>query len=121
MPTTRPTRSRPCCQAGTWLAAGHGADDEIRLGADGDGPGQQGVGRVMGQGLLAGEETGERPPRAAVMVADGAAQYRVAGFQRVQDGPLRDRPGDVEPDLAVDAGERAQMGGQDDPDRKSVV
>src|SRR5580704_3251448 len=53
------------------LTAGHGADDEVRLGAGGDGWRERIVGRLVGQVLLAGEKTDERPPRPAVMAADG--------------------------------------------------
>src|ERR1700734_2579862 len=65
------------------LAARHGADDEVRLGAGGYRRGERGVGRFVGQVLLAGEEPHECPPRPAVVAADGAAQGRVAGFERV--------------------------------------
>ena len=68
---------------GRVLAAGHGADDEVGLGAGSDRAGQRVIGRLVRQVLLAGEEPDERPPRPAVMTADGAAQHRVAGFQRV--------------------------------------
>ena len=97
---------------GRVLAAGHGADDEVGLEAGGDGTGQRGVGWLMGQVLLAGEEPDERPPWPAVMIADGAAQHRVAGFQRVQDRPLRDRARDVQADLAVDSGRTRRWDGR---------
>jgi hypothetical protein len=44
------------------LATGHGADDEVGLGAGDDGRVERVVGRLVGQILLAGEETDERPP-----------------------------------------------------------
>ena len=44
----------------TELAAGHGADDQVRLGAGRDGLGQRGVRLVVRQVLLAGEEPDER-------------------------------------------------------------
>jgi Raf kinase inhibitor-like YbhB/YbcL family protein len=59
-------------------------------------------------------------PRAAVMTADGPAQHRVAGLQRVQHRPLGHRAGDVEVHLAVDAGEGPQVRGEHDPDHGSV-
>src|SRR5579875_1696250 len=70
------------CRAGS--PPGHRADDQVRLGAVGDRPGERGVGRLVRQVLLAGEEPDERPPRAAAMTPDRAAQHRVARLQRVE-------------------------------------
>src|ERR1051326_2902379 len=47
------------------LAAGHRAHDQERLGARGDGAGQRGVGRIVREVLLAGEEPDERAAAAA--------------------------------------------------------
>ena len=63
----------------------------------------------MGQVLLAGEEPDERPARPAAVAAYGPAQRRVARLQRVQDGTLGDRAGDVQLDFAVDPGQRPQV------------
>ena len=46
------------------------------------------------------------PAPAAVVVADGAAQHRVAGLQRVEDRALRDRARDLQFHLAADARQR---------------
>ena len=60
------------------------------------------------------------PSRPAVVVADGPAQHRVAGLERVQDSSLRDLSCDVQLYLAVNVGEGAQVGGEHDPDHGSV-
>ena len=54
------------------------------------------------------------------MIADRAAQHRVARLERVEDRALRGLPVDVERHLAVDAGQRAEVEGQHDPDHGSV-
>src|SRR5215469_5563046 len=102
------------------LAAGHGAHDQVWLGASSDRIGQRDVGVFMGQVLLAGEEPDERPARAAVVVADGAAEHRIALLQRVQDGALGDLARHVQLHFAVDMRERAQVSGEDHPDHGSV-
>ncbi len=82
--------------------------------------GQRVVGRVMGQVLLAGEEPDEGTPRATIMITDGPAQHRVAGFQGVQHRPLSHRARDIEVHLPIDAGEGPQVRGEHDPDHGSV-
>ena len=54
------------------------------------------------------------------MIADGAAQHRIAGFQRVEDGARRDRANDGKVYLAVDARQDAQMIREDDVDHGSA-
>jgi hypothetical protein len=54
------------------------------------------------------------------MGADSPAQGGVAGFELVQDGPLCDRADNMQVHLALDAGEGAQVRGQDHPDHGSV-
>src|SRR3984957_6646789 len=94
------------------LATGHGPDDHVRLISVPARPGRRGVGLFVGQVKLAGEEPDERPPRAAVVGADGPPEGRIAGLKLIEDGPLRDR--------AVDAGQSAQVRGQDHPNHGSV-
>ena len=53
-------------------AAGHGPDDQERLGAPNHRLGQRRVGRLVGQVLLAGEEPQERPALLRDVVADRA-------------------------------------------------
>jgi hypothetical protein len=44
----------------------------------------------------------------------------MAGLKLIHDRPLRDRVGDIQVHLAVDAGQGAQVRGQDHPDHGSV-
>ena len=54
------------------------------------------------------------------LVADGAAQHRVPGLQRVEHRALGDLAGDLEFHLTVDAGQRPQVCGQRHPDHVSA-
>src|SRR5437773_3397892 len=98
------------------LAAGHGPDDQERLGARRDGVGQRGVRRLVGEILLAGEEPHERPALLRDVVADRPAQHRIAGLERVEDRARRGDTLDVELHLTVDVRERPQMRREHDPD-----
>ncbi len=60
------------------------------------------------------------PPPAAVLIADRAAQHRVPGLERVEHRTLRDLAGEIELDLALDAGESAQVRGKHDPDHACI-
>src|SRR5688572_8905715 len=102
------------------LAAGHGPDDQERLGAGRDRVGQRGVRRLVGQVLLAGEEPHERSPLVGHVVADRPAQHGMVALERVEDRALRGRSVDVELQLPVDARERPQVRRQHDPDHGSV-
>ena len=87
----------------------------------GDGRGQRRVGVVMGAVLLAGEEADEAPSPAARPVADRPGEHRVARFEGVEDGALGRLPGKLEGNLALDAGEEAELRGQDDPDQLAAT
>src|ERR1022692_1951947 len=102
------------------LAAGNGPYDEKGLRARCDCGGQRGVGRLMGQILLAGEEPHERPALFGDVIADGPAQGRVTGLERVEDRALRDLARNVELHFARDARQDAQMRREHDPDHGSV-
>src|SRR5438270_13632569 len=65
-------------------AAGHGADDHEGFFADDDLEGEGGIGRFVGEVLLAGEEADEGATTQCAVVADGAAQHRVGGLGRVE-------------------------------------
>ena len=41
---------------------------------------------------IADEEAEKGPALLRPMIADGSGQRRVSGLQRIEDGPLRDRP-----------------------------
>src|SRR5271168_3141979 len=74
----------------------------------------------MGQVLLAGEETQERPPLLGDVVADGAAQHGITGFECVEDRALGGWALDLELDLRVDVCQRPQVRWQFDSDHGSV-
>src|SRR5262245_18648166 len=112
--------ARAARAAASWLAARHRAHDQERLVARGHRVGQRGVGGLVGQVLLAGEESDERPALLRHLVADRAAQHRVRRLEGVEDGARGDRRGHVELHLAADLGEGPQVRGQDDADHGSV-
>ena len=95
-------------------------DDQKRLRARRDRVGQRRVRRLVRQILLAGEEPHERPALLRDVIADRAAQHRIAGLERVEDRALRDRALDVELHLAADVRQRPQMRRQHDSDHGSV-
>src|ERR1700720_2141874 len=74
----------------------------------------------MGQILFAGEEPQERSAPLRDVVADRAAQRRIAGLERVEDRALRGLTLDVELHLAVDLRQRPQMCREYDSDHVSV-
>jgi len=98
------------------LAAGNGSDDDNRLFPGCDRIGQRSVWRFVGQILLAGEEAQERPAVKRDLVANGSAQHRIAGFERVEDGALRYGAADFQLHFAADLGQGPEMEGQDDAD-----
>ena len=81
-------------------APGDGAEDDERLGALGDGGGEGGVRGVVGEVLGAGEEADEGSALVGHVVADRAAEDRLAGLQRFQDRAGRRGTCDVELDFA---------------------
>ena len=66
----------------------------------------------MGEVLLTGEEAQEGAALLGVVVADGAAQHGIAGFERVQHRALRDRALDFERHLAADVRQSSEMEGR---------
>jgi hypothetical protein len=72
--------------------------------------GQRSVGRFVGEILLANEKAQEGTALQGDVVTDGSTQHGVAGFEGVEDGPLRDWSGDFEFNLARDVGQGAQVG-----------
>ena len=96
------------------------ADDVEGLRAVGDGVGQRRVGCFVGHILLAGEEAHERAALLCDLVADGAAQHRIAAFQGVENAVLRNRRRYVKRNLGTDSGQRAQMRRQMNANHGSV-
>src|SRR5207244_8094441 len=113
-PTTPPQANR------RGLTAGDGPYDEKGLRPRSDRRGQWGVRRLMGQILLAGEEPQHRPALLRDVVADRAAQHRIAGLERVEDRALRGLTLDLDLHLALDVRQRSQMWRQNAPDHGSV-
>src|SRR6185436_9177011 len=68
----------------------------------------------------AGEEPDEGPTLLRNVIADRAAQHRIAGLEGVEDRSLRDRTLDLELDFARDLGQNPQMRGKNYPDHDSV-
>src|ERR1700724_3696961 len=64
----------------------------------------------MGQVRAAGEETQERTALLRDVIADRAAQHRIACLERIEDRTLGGFALDVDLHLAVDLCERSQMG-----------
>src|SRR5271156_3856413 len=70
--------------------------------------------------FLAGEEAQEGAPLLGDVVADGAAQHGIAGFESIQDGAGSNRARDVQLDISFDAREGAEMRRKHDPDHGRV-
>ena len=105
----------------TASSAGDGPDDDERLLPRCDSIRQRGVGRLVGQIFLAGEEAQERAALLGVVVADGAAQHGIARLKCVQHRTLRDRTIDFERHLAADVGEVSEVEGEDYADHASNI
>jgi len=67
------------------LTPGDGAYDQKRLRPHRDRFGQWGVGRFVGEILLASEEPHERPALFSNVIAERSAEHRIAGLERVKD------------------------------------
>ena len=62
--------------------------------------------------LGAGEEAEEGPALKGDVIANGAAEHGITGFEGVEDGTLGNRTDYFELDLGAGAGQRAEMSGQ---------
>src|SRR5581483_80339 len=115
-------RSRRSVSAAPVLsAARHRSDDQERLASRRDRLRERRVGRLVREVFLAREEAHEGPALARDVVPDRPAQHRKACLERVENRTLRRRFVDVEPQLAVDARQRAQVRRQHDADRHGNV
>jgi hypothetical protein len=90
------------CPSGKRLASSHGAEDDERFGAGGDGVGEGSIGGIVGEVLFAGEEADEGAALLRDVIANGSAQYRIAYLEGVEDRALGNRAGNVELHLALD-------------------
>src|SRR5690348_1686485 len=102
------------------LASSDGAYDEKRLGTGGDGVRKRCVGLLVREILAAGEKAQEGPAQLRDVIADGAAEHRVAGFEGVENGALRDLAGDLEFDFAANVREASQVRREYDANHASV-
>jgi hypothetical protein len=91
------------------LTAGHGPDDQKRLGLTHHIVRQRSIRRFVRQILGAGEESQEWPALLRDMITDRSPQHRVGGLECVQDRALRNRSLNLHPHLAVDLGQRSKM------------
>ena len=96
------------------------ADDAVGLGAGDDRGGERGVGRLVREVLLAGEEPQEGSALLCRMIANRPAQHRVAGLERVKDRALCDGPRNVELHLGAGFGQVSQVIGQYDSDHARI-
>jgi len=102
------------------LAAGDGSEDQEGLGPRGDGVWQRSVGLLVGEILAAGEETQERAALLRDVIADRAAEHRVTGFERVENGALRGLASDLELNFTANVRQSSQMWREDDSDHANV-
>ena len=103
-----------------WSAAGDGADDEEGLRTRGDRVGERRVRQLVGEILATSEEPQERPALLRDVIADRAAQHRVAGFERIDDRTLRSHTLNVELHFAADVRKSAKVRRELNSDHGSV-
>src|SRR5262249_31451831 len=65
------------------LSSRYSTDDEKGLASRGDGLGKRRVRRVVREVLLAGEESQKRSPHLRCVIANGAAEHGVSGFEGI--------------------------------------
>lgn len=98
------------------LATGDSADDEERFRAGGDRSGERRVWRFVRPVLFADEETDEGAALRRNLVADRAAEHRIARFERGKNRRKSGRAIDFERDFAADLGEGTEVIGEDETD-----
>src|SRR5947209_4695382 len=105
----------------SFLSPGNCANDQIRLRAACDRLRQWRVRRFVRQIFPTRVEAQERPALLRHMIADRAAQHRIARLNRVNDRALSHRPIDFQFHLALaESRERPQMEWKLDPNHFSV-
>src|SRR4029077_14958815 len=102
------------------LASGNGPDNEEGLRPRSDRVRQRCVRWFMGEILLAGEETQERPALLRNLIADRPAQHRIAGLECGKDGALRNLTAHLELSVAAHARQCSRMWRKHDSDHGSV-
>jgi len=104
----------------TLSATRHCTNNEKRLLAGCNRCRQAGVGRFVGQILLARKKSNEGPAPQRPVITDTAAQHRICGFKRIQHGANRRRPLNFQLEFAVQSRQSSQVRGEDYPDHLSV-
>lgn len=91
------------------LAARNGCHDKQRLRPARDRVWKGLIGRLQREISLTSEEPQERAATLGGVIANGSAQDRIMGFERIEHGTLRHHTFDCEPHLAIDVGMHPQM------------
>jgi len=94
------------------LAAGDGSEDDEGFATFEDGHGEFGVGGLVREVFVAGEEAQEGTTEAGLLVADGAAEHGVLEFEGVEEGSLGYGFVDCDFSKAGDVCEVAEVGGE---------
>ena len=81
-----------------------------------DGIGQGSIRRFVGEILFASEEADERPALQGAVIANGAAEHRIARLQGIQNGALGNWALDFKLDFISNLGKSPQMERQRDAD-----
>jgi len=102
------------------LTTGDGSYDKKRLGARSDCCGKGRVRWFMGEIPCAGKKSQERPALERDLVANGAAQHGIAGFECVEDRTQRGLTVNLELHVAANMGQRLQMRRKHDGDHASA-
>jgi hypothetical protein len=103
------------------LAPGNGPDNDKRLLPRRYRVGQRSIRRLMGQILLAGEESQERTALLRDLLSDRPAQHRIASLKRVEDRPQRQLAVDLKLYFTADVRQRSQMLREYDSDHFGIL
>ena len=101
------------CEASRPLPAGNRPDDNKWLLARRDRIGERGIGRLVREVFLAGEEAQEGAALLRVVVANGPAQHGIARLECIENGTQSSRSLNVERNFAADVRQVSEMEGED--------
>jgi hypothetical protein len=102
-------RNAPIAGCRLFLASGQRADDEKRFGAADHLVGKAGIRGLMREVFCTRKEPDERAPPVRDVIANRAAQHWIIRFERVEHGPERRLPIDLDLHFRSDARKRLQM------------
>lgn len=103
------------------LSSRNRSNHNKRLLAAGDGVGEWGVGRFVGEIFFAGEKAQEGAALFGVVVAYGSAQHGIADLERIQHGALRDWAFNFERYLGVGVRQGSEVEGKNDADHVQIL